>query len=76
MSYVTTIRLVTAVGEGHDEVVKMWRDNLSSCLNNVQVSTIHFVRISQLLKDITTGVRSITKSIRIQWFFRRGEYIQ
>ena len=52
MSYVTTIRLVTAVGEGHDEVVKMWRDNPSSHLNNVQVSTILFVRISQLLKDI------------------------
>ena len=38
MSYKTTNELVKAIGEGHDSVVKVWRDYFASNLIS-QVST-------------------------------------
>ena len=41
MSYQTIIRLVTEVGEGHDSVVKLWRDHFASGLSCTQVSEFY-----------------------------------
>ena len=38
MSYKTTNDIVTSIGEGHDNVVKLWRNHLASTLTHVQVS--------------------------------------
>ena len=40
MSYVATNRPVTALGEGHDQVVMEWRDYFDSQIRNAQVSCV------------------------------------